>query len=159
MELTPKERVRYETIEAVLKRRLTVEAAAEVLGTSVRQAYRLLARVRKEGSEGVAHKSRGRSTLNREELKTWERVIEIVRAESHEATDREIQEMLKRDHNIDVGRESLRKHLRAAGIGPKRKRRSAEPTLRGPGKRHRTRSPQHGIPEAHPTTRTGPAPR
>ena len=59
LSLTMKEAQRYKVISEVAEGYLKVKAAAELLGLSERQIYRIKARVQREGPEGVIHKSKG----------------------------------------------------------------------------------------------------
>jgi transposase len=124
MLLTMKEQRVLDAIQLVMDSRIGVDEASKVLGISERQVYRKLARVRAEGAPGVIHGNRGREPHNKGDEDEWRRIIEIVKAEYLKINDRHLQEILEREEDIVVGRESLRKHLRAAGIGPKRRRRS-----------------------------------
>jgi hypothetical protein len=48
----------------------------------------------------------------------------LVKQRYQGINDRHLQDILKREHNIEVGRESLQKKLRSDGLTPKRKRRN-----------------------------------
>jgi transposase len=123
MLLTLKEQRVLDAIQLLMDSRIGVEEASKVLGISERQVYRKLARVRAEGAKGVVHGNRGRTAQNKVGEDEWERIIGVVKAEYLNINDRHLQEILEREKGIVVGRESLRKRLRGAGIGPKRKRR------------------------------------
>src|SRR2546426_6868656 len=58
--LTMKEQKRVEIIQRVFRRELRMAEAALVLGVTERDAYRVKARIRKEGVRGVVHGNRGR---------------------------------------------------------------------------------------------------
>ena len=58
--LTMKEQHRYEIIRDSLRKRVKVKEASIMLGISIRQVYRIRARVKKEGVKGVVHRLRGR---------------------------------------------------------------------------------------------------
>jgi len=60
--LTMKEAERYKVISEVEGGYLRVKEAAEVLGISERQVYRIKARVGKEGAGGVIHRSKDKNT-------------------------------------------------------------------------------------------------
>jgi len=69
--MSQKEVDRISLMSQVDNQEVTVEEAAEILRLSERQIYRILKRVRTEGSKGIIHKLRGRKS-NRgypEELK------------------------------------------------------------------------------------------
>jgi transposase len=62
LNLTMKEAQRYKVISEVEEGYLKVKEAAEVLGLSQRQVYRIKARVEREGAGGIIHKSKGKHT-------------------------------------------------------------------------------------------------
>jgi transposase len=123
MLLTMRDQQRIEAIQALMDARLTVAEAAQVLGRSERQVWRLLARAREDGLAGLVHAGRGREPVNKSDDRLWQRVLKLVDEKYRGVNDRHLQELLAREHGLVVCRESLRKHLRAAGIAPKRSRR------------------------------------
>ncbi|MCJ7577311.1 MAG: helix-turn-helix domain-containing protein, partial [candidate division Zixibacteria bacterium] len=60
LNLTMQEAERYKVISEVEEGYLKAKEAAEILGLSERQVYRIKARVEKEGAEGVIHRSKGK---------------------------------------------------------------------------------------------------
>jgi transposase len=123
MLLTMKDRQRIEVVQALMDARLTVAQAAQVLGRSERQVWRLLARARDEGLSGLLHGNRGRAPAHRSDDRLWQLVLKLAAEKYQGVNDRHLQELLAREHGLTVCRESLRKRLRAAGLGPKRSRR------------------------------------
>jgi transposase len=123
MLLTMKDQQRIEAVQALMDARLTVEQAAQVMGRSERQIWRLLARARDEGLSGLLHGNRGRAPAHRSDDRLWQRVLKLAAEKYQGVNDRHLQELLAREHGLVVCRESLRKRLRGAGIAPKRSRR------------------------------------
>lgn len=123
MLLTMKDQQRIEVMQALMDARLTAAQAAQVLGRSERQVWRLLARARADSLAGLLHAGRGREPVNKSDERLWRRVLKLAAEKYQGVNDRHLQELLAREHGINVCRESLRKHLRAAGIPPKRSRR------------------------------------
>jgi transposase len=123
MLLTMKDKQRIEIVQALMDHRLDITQAAQVLALSQRQLWRLLAQAREVGLTGLLHGNRGRQPANRSDDATWQRVLELAQHKYRDVNDRHLQELLAREHQLVVGRESLRKRLRAAGLAPKRKRR------------------------------------
>jgi transposase len=118
-----KDQQRIEVVQALMDARLTTAQAAQVLGRSERQVWRLLARAREDGLAGLLHAGRGREPANKSDSRLWQRVLKLAGEKSGGVNDRHLQELLAREHSIGVGRESLRKRLRGAGLAPKRSRR------------------------------------
>src|SRR3990172_6509027 len=123
MLLTMKDKNKIEVIMAVMDGKIEVRDAGKILSRSCRQIYRMLASVRKEGISGLIHKNRGRKSLRRINDKTRDKIISLVGGEYGGINDIYLKEILEREEDIKIGRETLRKMLRKAGIAPKRKRR------------------------------------
>jgi len=123
MLLTMRDQQRVEVIQALMDSRLSVTQAAQVLGRSERQVWRLLTRARGEGLTGLVHGNRGREPANKSDERLWQRVLKLARGRYAGVNDRHLQELLAREHRLAVRRESLRKRLRGAGLAPKRSRR------------------------------------
>ena len=119
-----REKTRVEAVQAVMDGRLTVAEAATALSLSERQLYRSLAAARAQGLAGLVDGNRGRTPWNKGDEALWKSVLRPVRQRYTDVNDRHLQELLlERDHSIRVHQEALRRHLRAAGIAPKRSRR------------------------------------
>ena len=123
MLLTLEDQKRLDVIHMITDGRIVVAEGGRLLGKSERQVYRMVARVRGEGWRGVIHKNRGKRPKNKSDDREWKGVMQLVKEKYLDINDRHLQEILEREEGIRVGRESLRKRLRAEGIGPKRKRR------------------------------------
>jgi transposase len=126
MLLTMKDQQRVEVVQARMDARLSVAEAAHVLGRGERQVWRLLARAREDGLAGLLHGNRGRELANRSSERLWQRVLKLTGEKYQGVNDRHLQELLAREHSIEVCRESLRKRLREAGVAPKRSRRPSK---------------------------------
>jgi transposase len=124
MLLTMREKTRIEAVRAVMDGRLSVAEAAHVLNLSERQVYRALAAAREQGLDGLVHGNRGRAPWNKSDEALWARVLRLARDRYADINDQHLCELLEREHSIRLHPEALRRHLRAAGIAPKRKRRA-----------------------------------
>lgn len=123
MLLTMKDQQRIEVMQALMDGRLSAAQAAQVLGRSERQVWRLLGCAREDGLAGLLHGNRGREPVNKSDDRLWQRVLKLAGEKYRGVNDRHLQELLAREHGITVCRESLRQRLRAAGLEPKRSRR------------------------------------
>jgi transposase len=110
--------------------KITLKEAAEKIGRSYRQAKRIWKRVRAEGVKGVVHGNMGKPSNNRTPEKVQQKVLQLSRQRYGEFNDTHFTEMLTEWEKIGLSRETVRKIRRAAGMGPKRKRR---------GQKHRKR--------------------
>jgi transposase len=114
--MSKKEVDRIMIIKQTEENKLTVTEASVMLGISERQIYRILNRVRLEGSKGIIHKLRGRES-NRgfpKELKG--KIIQIYRKQYWDYGPSLYTEMLTKYHNISLNRETVRRWLREESI-------------------------------------------
>ncbi len=79
MQMSRQDLQRVEVLTQVLAGRRRTETAAGVLGVSLRQAQRLLAKYRAGGSGAMVHRSRGRLASNRFGAGVQEYVLGLVR--------------------------------------------------------------------------------
>ena len=114
--LSRKEIDRLMLISQIEQEKISVLEASRLLGLSQRQIYRILKRVKTEGSKGIVHKLRGRKS-NRgypEELR--EKIIRIYRKQYSDYGPTLFSEMLEEYHNISLNRETVRNWLRQRSI-------------------------------------------
>src|SRR4051794_26791204 len=116
----------------------TTEAVA-LLGCSERTAWRLRGRFTAAGAGGLVHGNRDRPAANRlpEELRA--RGVELATGTYAGFNDTHLAEVLERDEGIGIGRSTLARLLRSAGVRPARRRRA--PRYRS----RRERMPQAGL--------------
>lgn len=129
-----RERRRLYLLTLVQEGRLTLVSAAEKLGVSYRQAKRLRRRLADEGAGGLVHGNRGRHPPNRLDEQTRARILALGREKYAKFNDCHLTEMLLEQEQIRVSRETVRRLLREAGRGPKRKRRKRRHYRRRPRK-------------------------
>jgi transposase len=118
---------------------LTVAEASALLGTSERTTWRLRRRFTTLGVEGLIHGNRGRASPQRLAEATRMRIVELAGTRYRGVNDSHLAELLAKDEGIDIGRSSLQRLLRQAGLGTTRTRRS--PRYRS----RRERMPQAGL--------------
>jgi transposase len=114
--MSQKEVDRLKIINQIESKVLGVSEAAELMGISTRQTYRVLKRIKEEGSAGIVHKLRGKKS-NRgypEELKN--KIIDIYRKNYSDYGPTLFTEQLVGNYNISVDHEPIRKWLRAKAI-------------------------------------------
>jgi len=114
--MSRKEIDRLMLISQIEESKISMLAASRLLGLSQRQIYRILKRVKSEGSKGIVHKLRGRKS-NRgypEELKG--KIIRIYRKQYSDYGPTLFTEMLIEYHNISLNRETVRNWLRQRSI-------------------------------------------
>jgi transposase len=124
MELTMKEKHRIEVIQGVISGRLTVGQAAEVLARCERTVFRMCFQLKADGLEGLVHGNKGRVSPRRTPETIRSQVLELVKGKYGDINDTHLCELLAKHEKLELGRETLRRLLRSAGVKPKRKRRS-----------------------------------
>jgi hypothetical protein len=114
---------RLEVLRDLDQRRLTTEAAAQLLGLERRQVFRLLKAYRIDGATGLISKRRGRPSNRRkpEELRT--KALAIIGEQYWDFGPTLAAEKLREAHQIALGRETLRLWMIEAGIWADRKQR------------------------------------
>ncbi len=121
--LSQKELNRVTVIADCVKGMTGVRRAAALLGLSPRQVKRLKLRYRLWGAAAMAHAGRGRASPRRLPEPVRQRILQLARTTYVGFNDHHLTEKLREVEEISIGRETLRALLRAAGLGPPRKRR------------------------------------
>ncbi len=103
---------------------MTVHEAAALLRTSERTAWRLRARFERLGVDGIVHGNRARASPRRLSEPIRARIVELARTTYRGVNDSHLAELLAEDEAIVIGRSSLQRVLRRAGVGTTRTRRA-----------------------------------
>jgi transposase len=114
--MSQKEVERLHIIEKIKGKELTVNKASELLGITERQTYRILKKINDEGSRGIIHKLRGKSS-NRgysKDLKT--RVLRIYDKECWDYGPTLFSEELLEYYKISIDHDTLRRWMREESI-------------------------------------------
>lgn len=122
--LSQKELQRVAVIASCLKGNLACARAAELLDLTPRHVKRLKVRYRQGGAAALAHASRGRPGYRRLPEPVRARVLHLARTRYAGFNDHHLCEKLREVERLSLGRETLRRLLRAAGLGSPRKRRA-----------------------------------
>jgi transposase len=122
--LSQKELQRVAVISSCVKGELTCARAAELLDLTPRQIKRLKTRYRQGSAAALAHVSRGRPSQRRLPERTRARILELARTRYVGFNDHHLCEKLGEVESLSIGRETLRRLLRSAGIASPRKRRA-----------------------------------
>lgn len=130
--LTTEEMKRYKVISNVIEGIITGGEAAQLLGLSTRQVYRLKKRIQLEGETGIIHKNRGRKPAHALPEDIRKRILELHSSKRYrDCNDVHFAELLAEHENIHVSASTIRRIRLEVGIQAKRKRR--------PSKVHRPR--------------------
>jgi len=110
-----------------------------VLGLSVRQVRRLLARYRKEGAAALAHGNRGRSPYNKLDDGVRARVADLAGSKYSGFNTQHLSEIMAEREGVRLSRSTVRRILLQSGMSSPRKRRAPRHRSR------RERYPQQGM--------------
>jgi transposase len=119
--LTMKEMNRLRVLQGYMDGKVVIEEAARILKRSLRSVYRMLAKVREKGPEGVLHGNRNKLSPRRVPEATRRKVIELALGRYRDINDTHLCEILGEAEGVAIGRETLRGILRKEGIPSKRK--------------------------------------
>lgn len=137
--MSEREWKRFEAVTRVGQGTLTNREAAKLLALSERQLRRLRRRVGELGQGGVLHGNRGRASAHRIKHAIREQIVKLRQGKYVGFNDQHFTEKLAEEEGIVVSRATVRRLLRAAGIGAARPRRVAR------HRRRRERKPQAGL--------------
>lgn len=118
---------------------LTTTEAAGLLGLSERQVWRIRRAFEARGPAGLVHGNRGRRSRRRTDPAVVQRVVELALGRYAGINDCQLTELLAEHDGIELGRVTVRRILRAAGIASPRRRRPPRHRSR------RERMPQEGL--------------
>lgn len=123
--LSKKEQNRLVVMNEVEKGKMVIREAAELLGISERQGWRILAAYREEGAAGLAHGNRGRKPVHTLGEGIREQVVELAREKYEGFNHQHLTEKLREEERLEVSRSSVRRILLGVGIRSPKKRRGA----------------------------------
>ncbi len=122
LRLSGKERRRLEVLSKVRKGGISLAKAAELLKVSYRQVLRIWQRFVAEGSVGLKHGLRDRSSNRQIEPGRRERVLELYRAKYWDFGPTLAIEYLQKVDGEELSKETLRRWLMGAGLWQPRRR-------------------------------------
>jgi transposase len=122
--LSQKELQRVAVISSCVQGKLACARAAELLDLTPRHIQRLKVRYRQGSAAALAHASRGRPSPRRLPERLRARILHLARTRYAGFNDHHLCEKLCEVEGLSLGRETLRRMLRAAGIGSPRQRRA-----------------------------------
>lgn len=116
MTLTMKENRRLQVFQEVLSGERTVREASDAVRISERQGWRVLAAVREHAALGVIHGNRGKPCPFRIADEVRDQVVALRQGTYAGFNDRHFTDELRDEEKLNLGRESVRKLLRACGM-------------------------------------------
>src|SRR5262245_17331979 len=114
---------KLDVVERIERGTRTIAEGAQLLGLSRRQMQRVRSKVKKVGAAGVIHGNTGRAPKHKTAELVTDRVVELWRDKYTGFNDRHFTEKLEAEEGLALSRSTVRRMLRAAGVGPARSRR------------------------------------
>lgn len=130
---------RVYVMQQIADKQITGSQGAQLLGLSLRQIRRLIAKYREQGAPGLAHGNRGRAPNNRIEEAWQARIWELAQEKYKDYNDSHFTEELEAKHGMKVSRSTVRRIRRKNNQPSPRKHRSPRHHSRRP------RKPQAGM--------------
>ena len=120
--MTQKELSRYEIIKRLIEKEINGSEAAKQIGLSVRQVKRIKARVMREGSKGVIHKSRGRVGNRKLNPEILEKAKFFLQTKYSDFKPTFAMEKLEELHQLKLSKEKVRQIMIDIGLWKPRPR-------------------------------------
>jgi Helix-turn-helix domain len=122
LRMSVNERIRLEAFGRVKRKEITVVAAAELMGLSLRQARRMWKRFKANGDEGLVHRLRGRASNRRLSAEVADRVVKLHQERYADFGPTFACEKLAVD-GLTLSPETLTALLKVRGLWQRRRRR------------------------------------
>jgi transposase len=123
--MTQQERDRLVTLKKAKKKLITQRQAAEEMGVTERHVRRMLKALAKRGDKAVVHALRGKPSNARIASETSKRIVGILSTDMYRDFGPTLAaEYLRKQHDIEIGREALRQLMTEAGLWHPKPRKS-----------------------------------
>lgn len=113
---------RLHIIHQALSKKISQTEAASLINLSDRQIRRMIKRIRKEGDEGICHRSRGTTSNHRIPKRIKEKTLNLFRKQYNDFNLVHATEKLYEVHGITINDETLRLWLNEAEIPYKKRK-------------------------------------
>src|SRR5512139_1832071 len=120
--MSREEAKRLHIIHQVLNKKISQTEAASLIGLSDRQMRRMIKRIRKEGDEGICHRSRGKTSNHCISGKIKDKTLRLFREQYKDFNLVHATEKLFEVHGITINDETLRLWLNEAEIPYKKRK-------------------------------------
>lgn len=115
---------RLHLLQKIVDKEMTASEAAQILGLSLRQVRRLVAKYRQAGAPGVVHGNRGKPPSNQVATEVRDKILELAKGQYQDYNDCHFTEELEEKHGLCVSRSTVRRIRRQANLKSPRKRRA-----------------------------------
>lgn len=112
--LNSKQQRRLQVITRLVENRISIAEAAQVLGISTRQVFRLLAKYRNAGVASLVHGNTGKTPINKTEEAEVKQIVTLagVDGKYHEFNTCHLCDVLRQHEGMEIGRSTLDRILR-----------------------------------------------
>lgn len=118
-----KEIKRLHLVQQIVEQKMTARHAAEMLGLSLRQVRRLVAKYRVQGAPGIIHGNRGKRPNNQTEEEVRNKILKLAKEQYQDYNDCHLTEELAENHELNLSRSTVRRIRRQGNLPSPRKRR------------------------------------
>jgi len=120
--MSREEAKRLHIIHQALNKKISQTEAASLIDLSDRQIRRMIKRIRKEGDEGICHRSRGKTSNHRISKKIKDKTLKLFREQYKDFNLVHATEKMFEVHGIALSDETLRLWLKEAEIPYKKRK-------------------------------------
>ena len=124
--MSKKEIKRLDIVNRSLRKEITAKKAAELLGLSVRQTYRLRKKIKARGAEGLAHQNRGRPSNRKISEEEKSRIKALLGKYYSDFGPTLASEKIDKKHKIKRDPKTIRFIMIKQGLWKPKKRKGAE---------------------------------
>jgi len=130
--MSQKELDKLEIIKKSLRKEIIVQEAAKLIDLSERQVYRLRAKIKEQGAQGLVHGNRGKSSNHRMPVQEQEAIVKLLNKYYADFRPTHASEKLAEKHNLTKHPTTIRQIMIQAGLWQPRKQRRANYYSRRP---------------------------
>lgn len=134
--MSQKDLNKFDVINSAIRQEITVKKAGELLNLCERQIYRLKAKVKKRGAEGLIHGNRGKLSNRRIPDTERKQIINILRKRYPDFKPTHASEKLDELHNLTRDPKTIRTIMTEEGLWVPKKQKSSEYRYSRPRKEH-----------------------
>lgn len=124
--MSQKDLNKYDVVKRAIRREITAGKAGELLRLCVRQIYRLKAKVKEKGAEGLIHGNRGKPSNRRMSKAERQQIVNLLHWRYSDFRPTHASEKLDEVHGIKKDPKTIRQIMTAEGLWKPRKQKSPE---------------------------------
>lgn len=132
--MSQKELDKFEIIKKSLSKHITVQEATKLVEISERQIYRLRAKVKQQGAQGLIHGNRGRASNRKMPDKERRAIVKLLSKHYSDFKPTHASEKLAEKHNLKKHPTTIRQIMIEAGLWQPRKQKRINYYCRRPRK-------------------------